>query len=655
MRRSVATAAAVLMGLLSLTPGAATAARRTDSGSDRARSDSARTELARSELAQRAALSAGIPVGPKTAPGARPAGPNPYLALLADPTKADYRGWTKYLGQQAARRAKTKAQQRAITAPPATVDENELPGTRGNNESPASAQLIRGFGTNPTDFHKARVLGTLNPEQAVAVQIPATAEDDGSIPLAGATGIGRGRNGVVIGARIGDGPHGASGTGTGDFDFYAVPVTAGQTVVVATDTFAGALDPVVVLYDAAGNVLAVNDDFNGLDSQITYTTRAAGTVYAMVTGFGATPRSPFDPASGTGAGSEGFYQVTISAVQADQDFYAVNLRAGDVLGATVTGAAKYLTIYDTDPREVHGSSQDATAVYPISSPLPGGGNATTDYVATTSGWHYVGVTTGSGAYDITVEAYRPPLEGAPPTQAIFLDFDGARVNTSVFGGPGVVSLSPFATFLTKWGISTVDEDTLIDAIVARVTENLKQDLIDSGLNNSFSLRVLNSRDNPDAFGQPNVTRVIVGGTIDQSGVDTIGISQSIDPGNFETEETALVLLDTLSGPAGGAASLNTYLTPASNRIRFVSQAVGNVISHEAGHMLGNWHVDQFDGQPNLMDQGGNFPVLFGVGRDGVGGTRDDPDVDFGDDDFNPGEGFIGIEDTLGRPLFGATS
>ena len=49
-----------------------------------------------------------------------------------------------------------------------------------------------------------------------------------------------------------------------------------------------------------------------------------------------------------------------------------------------------------------------------------------------------------------------------------------------------------------------------------------------------------------------------------------------------------------------------------------------------------------------MDQGGNFPVMFGVGPDDVGGTADDPDVDFGEDAFNPGEGFTGTEDTLSR-------
>jgi hypothetical protein len=102
-------------------------------------------------------------------------------------------------------------------------------------------------------------------------------------------------------------------------------------------------------------------------------------------------------------------------------------------------------------------------------------------------------------------------------------------------------------------------------------------------------------------------------------------------------------------------SLNTYLTAKSNRVRFIGTAVGNIASHEAGHYLGNWHVDQFNPVLNLMDQGGNFPLLYGVGADEVGGTADDPDVDFGDDTFNPSEGFLGTEETLGRVVFGVTS
>ena len=53
-----------------------------------------------------------------------------------------------------------------------------------------------------------------------------------------------------------------------------------------------------------------------------------------------------------------------------------------------------------------------------------------------------------------------------------------------------------------------------------------------------------------------------------------------------------------------------------------------------------------------MDAGGNFPLLYGVGPDGIGGNADDPDVDFGVDRFNLFEGFTGLEDTLSRSTWG---
>ena len=650
MRRSIATVGAVVLGLVALTPGAAPAAPfQTDPGLS---------------PADQASVDAGLPVATKAKPGAKPAGANPFLGLLPDPAKADYSGWATYMKEQAATKAAARlktlpASMTAVKAAAAAivVDEDEPAGTRGSNEDPASAQLIKNFGTGSGLNPAIRILGALNPETFTPAARAATPEDDGSIPLAGATGISATRRAVATSATIGDGPHGSAGTGTNDFDFFSLQATAGQVITVQTATPTGLLDTLVALYTPDGTIVATDDDGgDGFDSLMQYKVPAAGTYYAVVAAYSGLPADPFDPASGDGGASEGPYTVTISAASADEDFFAVKLKAGDVLGASVKGAASYLTVYDTAPREVHGSNQDATFIYPMDSPLPGGGNAATDYVATKTGWHYVGVRQGTGSYDITVEAYRPVLQGAKPTQTLFLEFDGGRVNTGVFGGTGNVTLSPFSAFLAKWGIPRVEEDTVIDAVVASVTENLRRDLIDSGLNSKFRLKILNSKDHADPWGQTNVSRIIVGGTIDESGVETIGIAQSIDPGNFETEETALVLQDVLSDPAGGPASLNTYLTGASDRIAFVGQAVGNVTAHEAGHFFGDWHTNNADETANLMDSGGaNFDVLFGVGPDGVGGTADDADVDFGDGQFSPAEGFIGTEDTLGRIVFGLTS
>jgi pre-peptidase len=652
MRRSIAIVSTVVLGLALATPGTAHAAPApTPSTTAGADADDV----------------------PKAPYGTRPKGPNPLLADLPAGAKVDYQGWRNYLksraGAKAAARLKalkaTKAGAALAAIPAVVVDEDELDGTYGANDVPVNAQRVTGFGTGTGQYSKIRVLGSLDNETVTATSVPAKAEDDGAIPLAGDSGVETLRDGAAISAQIGDGPHGRqTGDGSNDFDYFRITAPAGKLITVTTATPTGPLDTYLRLYGADGTVVASNDDATGLDSQIKYRVTTAGDYYAMVAAYGGLPADPFDSASGGGIGdttppTEGPYSLTITSTAGvvDSDFFAVKLKPGDIVGASVKGSPSYLTVYDTVPREVHGSDQDASYIYPMASPLPAGGTAASDYVATKAGWHYVGVTGGSGSYDLTVEAYRPVLQGAKPVQTLFLDFDGARVNTGVFDGPGNRDLTAFPAFLTSWGLTRADEDAAIDAIVAGVTENLKRDLIASGLNTRFQLKILNSKDDPDPWGRPNVSRIVVGGTIDESGVDTIGIAQSIDPGNFETEETALVLLDVVSAPAGdSAASLNTYLTPASDRIAFLGHALGNVIAHEGGHFFGDYHTDNADALPNVMDAGGSgFATLFGVGPDGIGGTADDVDVDFGDSAFLPAEGFTGIEDTLGRVVFGVTS
>lgn len=111
-----------------------------------------------------------------------------------------------------------------------------------------------------------------------------------------------------------------------------------------------------------------------------------------------------------------------------------------------------------------------------------------------------------------------------------------------------------------------------------------------------------------------------------------------------------MLLDVLSGsPADYEdATLNYYLRPRSDRVGFVSRAVANVISHKIGHYIGNYHTDNSNSRHNLMDAaGGNVGLnLYGVGRGGIGATRDDEDIDFREDTYDLFEGFTGRENTL---------
>jgi hypothetical protein len=619
---------------------------------------------------EKSVLQAGVQLAPKSSKppravvnGKEVGMPNPYLANTPDATATDWSYWRSLMdakGKQRAKSpalaaAKTKAAGKALPSP-LLYDELEPDALGGTNDSFLAAEPVNGFGTGAKQNPRLRILGTMPNLLPTAVNLPAGAEDNGAIPLATETGIGSSRASVVTDGTLGDGPHGSAGDGTNDFDFYRLTAASpGLTLKVSTEE--SPTDTVVAVYNAAGEQLAVDDDSgNGLTSLLSFDLPGAGDYFVLVAGFsldGPFPTDPSDSGSGLGGADEGPYQVAISAALVDKDFYGVKLKKGDVLGGSVTGSAGRLVVHRVDGSQSIGSQQDASSLYPVTSPLPGGGNAVFGYVAEEAGWYAVSVEDGIGNYDATVEAYRPGTEVDTKQQTIFLDFDGARVNTSIFGDTslGVRDLSPFSAFIARWGLPRSAEAELITKITATVTENLKQDLIAKGLNPNVQVKVLNSRGSADQFGQQNVSRIVVGGTVAESGINTIGIAQTIDPGNFGHEETALVLLDVLSNPANGFGdpSINSYLpagATAAQKIKFVSQVVGNVVSHEAGHFVGSYHVDQFNPTYNLMDQGGNFPLLYGVGADGLGGTADDVDVDFGEDTYNPTEGFTGIEDTL---------
>ena len=65
-----------------------------------------------------------------------------------------------------------------------------------------------------------------------------------------------------------------------------------------------------------------------------------------------------------------------------------------------------------------------------------------EHVADETGRHYVACPAERRRTTMTVEAYRPALERTRPAQTLFLDFDGARVNTGIWGGPGVRDAQP---------------------------------------------------------------------------------------------------------------------------------------------------------------------------------------------------------------------
>lgn len=595
---------------------------------------------------------------PGTAEAAMSAvGANPWLSLTnGDAVDRSY--WNRVATTESALRAASLPAPVSLIAHP----ELEPAGTSGANDSLATAEFISGFGTGTGEDPAVLISGSGVSATLTPGAIGPFAEDDGSIPLANSTGLTPDTE-VSTSGTIGDGPWGSAAAGTGDFDFFAVTgAAAGSLITVDIDTAEpfGDLDSFVAVWDAAGNGLAFNDDDGeSWDSFLSFVTPAAGDYYVSIGGFGSfVPNDPFDPGSGNGAASEGDYELTIGLTQVDIDVFAFDLDAGDVLGASLSDGVRIM-LFDAAGDEMIGSSQDASFIYGRGSPLPGGGAAVLNFVAPTSGTYYLAAIV-TDPYEIDTQVFRPRLEtrNSAATQVLFLDFDGATLDTRIWGtGPNTVTLSPLDGFLRRWGLTRADKNAVIDAIIASVEESLSHDMRVKGTNGDrdttnvpgdFDIEIRNSRDHADPWGQPNVSRIIIGGTIAEFGIPTIGIAQSIDPGNFATQETAVVLLDLLSArPNRGFPTLNEIpRDPSASMIDLIGVAVGNITAHEAGHFFGNWHTDQFDPLANIMDQGGNLLGTFGVGPDGVFGTADDVDVDFGPNVFVPNEGFTGIEDTL---------
>ena len=518
------------------------------------------------------------------------------------------------------------------------IQEQEAPGARGENDTVDPDRLPGTLGRHEREL---QLRGTLATEQVRHQAIDPSSENDGAIPLARDLALDEQQKGVSTTGRVGDGPHGSEGSGSGDFDFYRFEASAGETLTVDLEP-GGELFPNLLVYDAEGNLLiGAQDMIEGTgNAHLSYPIEQDGDYYVAVGSL--FPGDPFDSASGNGVVTEGPYDLRVSVDVADTDVFPVFARKGEVLGVTVAGASRRVAVRSPDGELAQASALDSGLIYPAGSPLPGGGNATADHVVQRTGWHWVAVSDGSGAYTATVAAHRPPAAAKQP-QTIFLDFSGPTFHNRIFAGsvvePGERTLSPMRDFLPNWGLEKSDERAVIEATTERVREILREDIAGS------KVRVTNSLEDPGLFGKPGVSRVMIGGTVEEAGlIPAFGIAQSIDPGNFVREETAIVMLDRMSAPGQQLPSLNAFLTEDSDRIRAVAQALGNTAGHEAGHYLGNWHTDDYDDGANLMDTG-NLLQVYALGPDGVAGTRDDDRAAMSSSRYEPLQGLSGSENS----------
>lgn len=528
------------------------------------------------------------------------------------------------------------------------------------NNDPASAEFLPlGFGAGQhqaIDILGRVIEGSVGTDRSSEVAVaganpPVVVRDDGSIETANDVNHSSG-NLIEFEGFLGDstlGFNAGAGLG-GDVDFYELEdLEPGQWVTAHAEN---APFSVLALYDEFGTVIESTEMSPAIDNYIFHEIEEAGNYYVAIMPFATSPGNfllPTNPISGPSSAQGGpgaAYTLTLGVDAGDPDFYSFDLMPGDIIGFNGIGSTNVLGLRNPDGELMLQTSDDASGLFPLASPLPGGGTSSLAYVIDTPGRYRLSVNGYDfGNYKLEARVFRPAAETLPEgdNQILFLDFDGALVNPElVFFAPNAVDFIPFSNFVPNWG---VDQNQLISAIVREIERMYVTDLQKANPNVKFT--VMNSRDHADPFGQPNVSRIIVGGTQAQLGTagGLLGIAESIDVGNFDMSETALAMMDILAGPRDSVVSLNHYdIAPGARKVDFVAQGIAWLIAHEAAHIFGGWHTSFFNSTDSIIDQ--SFDLTNITGPDLVFGTHDDNQIVFANDIYTLTEGFTGVANTL---------
>ena len=282
MRRSIVTVGAVVLGLVAFTPGGRGRGARNGRTGRRCR---------------------------RRAGGAKPAGPNPFLALRPNASKVDYAGMDEVHATEATAKAAERLKALTAAKSPALkvaarragrdrrgragrhVRRQRHPGHR------AAGQRVRHRGEPRRQDQDPRQPGQRDRRHT---EIPAAPEDNGAIPLAGDTGIGDvpqrrdhdHRDDRRRPARRRRRRHRRLRLLPGDRDRRAGARACRPTPRPARSTRSCAVR-------RGRHARGTNDDCSGLDSLLDYTVPASGDVLRWPSpAYSVLPADPFDSGSG---------------------------------------------------------------------------------------------------------------------------------------------------------------------------------------------------------------------------------------------------------------------------------------------------------------------------------------------------------------------
>jgi len=257
-------------------------------------------------------------------------------------------------------------------------------------------------------------------------------------------------------------------------------------------------------------------------------------------------------------------------------FHLGALRAGDriTVDATTPGSDLDVSValFDSEQRVVipiddKCETGDAACLDAFFEIIMRHESATSFLVVTNSSFSASGRTAGSYSVDITVSGgFEVP---APREQILVLDFDGARLNSDVLGRG---ELAPFDT-----GEISARYEGQTEVVIEQIIDVMRQNY------ERFNVTIERSGERP--FFDSTMTSIIFFGGFNPA---AFGLAENVDVYNVDFCDDAIIF----------AESFTTGVFSFPPSAEELGIAIGNVASHEAGHLLGLNHVDD---DTDLMD------------------------------------------------------